>query len=158
LLKAANILKEKNINFKLIIIGEGYEKEQLIKLMQNLNLQSHVVFLGYCEREKMHEILSVLDIFVLPSLSESLSIINLEAMASSLPVVSTNVGGVPEAVKENVNGILVKPGDEYELADAIIYLIQNPNIAREMGRKGREIVENEFRKDEMLKRVIAFYQ
>jgi glycosyltransferase involved in cell wall biosynthesis len=64
---------------------------------------------------------------------------------------------VPEAIKENVNGVLVKPGDEYELADALIYLIQNPNIAKEMGRRGREMVENKFKKEEMLKRITSLY-
>jgi glycosyltransferase involved in cell wall biosynthesis len=157
LLKAANILREKDVRFKLIIIGEGYEKHQLMNLMEKFNLQNHVVFLGYLKREKLPEILGMLDIFVLPSLSESLSIVNLEAMASFLPVVSTNVGGVPEAIKENVNGVLVKPGDEYELADALIYLIQNPNIAKEMGRRGREMVENKFKKEEMLKRITSLY-
>jgi glycosyltransferase involved in cell wall biosynthesis len=128
-----------------------------MNLMEKFNLQNHVVFLGYLKREKLPEILGMLDIFVLPSLSESLSIVNLEAMASFLPVVSTNVGGVPEAIKENVNGVLVKPGDEYELADALIYLIQNPNIAKEMGRRGREMVENKFKKEEMLKRITSLY-
>ena len=157
LLKAANILKEKNVNFKLVIAGEGYEKEQLIELMQKLNLQKHIIFLGYWERERMPKFYSMLDIFVLPSLSEGLPNVNLEAMASFLPIVSTNVGGVPEVVRENVNGLLVKPGDEYELADALMYLIQNPNIAKEMGRKGREIAENEFKKEEMLKRIASLH-
>jgi glycosyltransferase involved in cell wall biosynthesis len=158
LLRAANILKNKDINFKLLIAGEGYEKEQLINLIEKLNLQKHVLLLGYLGREKLREMFSVLDIFVLPSLSEGFPIVNLEAMASSLPVVSTNVGGVPEALRENVNGLLVKPGDEYELADALIYLIQNPNIAKEMGRKGREIVENEFKKEEQFRRIVSFYR
>lgn len=157
LLKAANILKNKDINFRLFIAGEGYEEKQLINLMEEVELQKHVVFLGYWERQRMREFYSVLDIFVLPSLSEGLPIVNLEAMASFLPVVSTNVGGVPEAIRKDVNGLLVKPGDEYELADALLYLIQNPNIAKEMGRKGREIVENEFKKEEMLKRITSFY-
>jgi glycosyltransferase involved in cell wall biosynthesis len=157
LLKAANILKKKDVKFKLIVTGEGYEKHQLMNLMETFNLQNHVVFLGYLKREKLLEILSMLDIFVLPSLSEGFPIVNLEAMASFLPVVSTNVGGVSEALRENINGLLVKPGNEYELTDALIYLIQNPDIAREMGRRGREIVENEFKKEEMLKRIISFY-
>jgi len=158
LLKAANILKEKNVNFKLVIAGEGYEKKELIDLMQKLNLQKHVVFLGYWEKQRMPEFYSMLGIFVLPSLSEGLPNVNLEAMASSLPVVSTNVGGVPEALRENVNGLLVKPGNEYELANALLYLIQNPNIAKEMGRKGREIVENEFKREEQFRQIVSFFR
>jgi glycosyltransferase involved in cell wall biosynthesis len=158
LLKVANILKEKNVNFKLIIVGEGYEKEQLNDLRQELKLEKHVDFLGFWEKERMPEFYSVLDIFVLPSLSEGLGNVNLEAMASFLPVVSTNVGGVPEVLRDNITGLLVRPGDECELADALIYLIQNPNIAKEMGRRGREIVENKFRKEETLNRIISLYR
>ena len=159
LLKAANILKEKNVNFKLIIVGEGYAKEQLNDLRQELKLEKHVDFLGFWEKERMPEFYSVLDIFVLPSLSEGLGgNVNLEAMASFLPVVSTNVGGVPEVLRDNITALLVRPGDECELSDALIYLIQNPNIAKEMGRRGREIVENKFRKEETLNRIISLYR
>lgn len=155
LLKAGRILKDKGADFKILIVGDGDSKRRLLKLTDELGLNGSVIFLGFWK--DLPDIIGKFDIFVLPSLSEGFPIVNLEAMASSLPVVSTEVGGVPEAVKTDVNGILVPPGDERRLAEALLKLISDPAMSMEMGKKGRAIVEKDFRKKELLDRIIALY-
>jgi glycosyltransferase involved in cell wall biosynthesis len=84
------------------------------------------------------------DIFVLPSLSEGLSSAILEAMATSLPIVATAVGGIPELVEDGDNGLLVAPADPAALARAIERLADNPEESQRMGLRGRERMEEQF--------------
>ena len=84
------------------------------------------------------------DIFALPSLSEGLSSAILEAMAASLPIVATEVGGIPELVKDGENGLLVAPGDPAALALAIQRLADHPEESGRMGGRGRERMEEQF--------------
>lgn len=155
LLRSARILKDRGVDFKLLMVGEGDSKKKLVKLAEELGLNDKAVFLGFWK--DLPDILGKFDIFVLPSLSEGFPIVNLEAMASSLPVVSTDVGGVSEAVRDGFNGKLVPPGDPALLAEALFELASDPARAREMGVRGRVMVEKDFRKKELLDRIIAFY-
>jgi glycosyltransferase involved in cell wall biosynthesis len=84
------------------------------------------------------------DIFALPSLSEGLSSAILEAMATSLPIVATEVGGIPELVKNGDNGLLVPPADPRSLSRAIQHLADNPDESRRMGLRGRKRMEEQF--------------
>ncbi|MFC1626965.1 glycosyltransferase [Patescibacteria group bacterium] len=110
---------------RLILVGEGVEKENLKRLTSELRLDKQVKFLGKVEHKKLPEIYRKASVFVLPSLSESLSNSLLEALACGLPVVATNVGGNPELVKKN-NGLLVPTANEKALAQAIVKLLSKP--------------------------------
>lgn len=130
----------KNFNeAKLLLIGEGDYRARIMKKVVKNNLTNHVEFLG--TKKDIAEILSGCDIFVLSSISEGFGLALVEAMAMGLPVVSTNVGGVKEVVRDGVNGILVEPNDPGAMAKAIEELIKNRERRKQMGKKGIKIAK-----------------
>jgi len=118
LLRAAALITKNHPECRFVVAGQGSGVlyEGLLELRKELGLDDIVHFLGF--REDVHDILSNLDIFVLPSTSEGFSIITLEAIASRIPVIVTKSGG-PEEIVDDESGILVPPGDERQLADAL---------------------------------------
>lgn len=111
---------------RLTVAGDGPEEQRLQTLAQQLNLAERVRFLGYVPNERLRQEYQAADVFVLPTLSEALGSVVLEAMSCGLPVVATTVGGIPELIQEGVNGLLVPPGDAGALAYAIAQLAANP--------------------------------
>jgi len=127
---------------ELHIAGDGALRDRLESFARELSLADRVIFLGALPDTA--EFLSQLDIFVLSSLSEGLPLALLEAMAAGLPVVSTRAGGVEEAAVDGKNAYLVAPGDSDALAQAMIRMAREPDLAR-MGALGRQIVQDRFR-------------
>lgn len=125
LIKAMPLVLTKIPQAKLQIVGEGVLKPQLIKLAKKLRLAGSVEFLGLINHDHLPVIYRRAKLFALPSLSESQSNSLLEALASGLPVVATNIGGNPEIVNKN-NGILVPPENSQALAKTIIEVLANP--------------------------------
>ena len=125
--------------------------------MKNFNAHPYIILTG--TRKDVPKMLSVMEVFVLPSSSrEGLGIAIIEAMAAEKPVVATDIGGIPEAVKKGETGFLVPPGDPGALAKAIIELLQNPEKAKEMGKKGRTRFKEKFTRKKMLSEIDALYQ
>lgn len=115
----------------LVIIGDGPERGELELLSRQLGLSDHVSFTGWVgDRSRISDYLRRATVFVLPSLSEGLPRVLIEAMACGLPVVATDVGGVPDAVVDGVNGLLVPPRDEKALAKAIAYVFDDVDFRR----------------------------
>lgn len=154
-LRAVDLLLKKGYDAHFIITGEGYSKSELIHLANELAIKERVHFLGHWEN--LLEVFVTLDIFVLPSLSEGFPIVNLEAMAAGLPVVSSDVGGVAEGILQNHNGIVVSPKNERQFASALGFLIDHPEIARQMGRNGKKRVEAEFTTSIMTEKIFTLY-
>lgn len=127
--------KQKHICAKLLVIGSGDEEHNLKELAYKLNLEKNILFFGV--RKNIPDLMKAMDIFVHPSLFEPFGITIVEAMYSGLPVVATNVGGIPEIVKDGETGLLVSPRDYGALADALLRLIEDPAMARSMGENGR---------------------
>lgn len=128
-------------NSLFLFVGRGKLKDQLIKKTKDENINEYFRIVGY--QENLPEILALIDIFVLPSISEGFPFSVLEAMAAKKPVIATNVGGTPEIITNNSNGILVEPMDSDALASAMILLaldIKKRNYLAEMGHK--KIMEN----------------
>lgn len=122
--------------FQLLLVGEGPAERDLRQLSEKLGLRDIVVFAGL--RKDVERILPLLDVFVLPSLSEGFGIALVEAMAAGLPVVATSVGGIPEVVQTGATGVLVPPGDSVALADAMEELMNNSSKAQFLGQNGRD--------------------
>ncbi|RDV84839.1 glycosyltransferase family 4 protein [Ammonifex thiophilus] len=141
-----------------LIVGDGPLRQELEDKARALGLSHLVVFAGYRPPEEIPSILKVIDIFVLPSLSEGLPLALLEAMAAGKPVVATAVGGIPEVVQEGRTGYLVPPGDAQALARALLSLLESPDRAREMGEAGRKRVEERFSSQRMAQEVMAIYR
>jgi glycosyltransferase involved in cell wall biosynthesis len=137
LIQAVSIIRN-NYNVKLIIIGDGEEKNVLKELADNLNLSDCICFTGLIDNDKIPEHMTQVDIFVLPSLSEGLPVVILEAMASGLPIVATNVGGLPDILEDGVNGFLVEPGNPEQLAEKIALLLMDNILRKKMSETNRK--------------------
>lgn len=130
-------------NLVCLVCGTGPEEENLKKLAHVKSLVDEVLFLGF--RNDIPKILKILDMVVIASLTtESFSMLAVESMAMKVPVIATNVGGLPEVVDDERTGILVPPGDVGALCNAIKYLIKNPEVRLEMGENGRARVLERF--------------
>lgn len=139
----------------LLVVGDGPLREHLEQLTSTLGLDGRVRFLGV--RSDVPAILSGLDVFALSSLSEASSITLLEAMASGVPVVATDVGGNPEIIRHGVEGLLVGRGDVTALGDAIIRVLSEPVVAGAMGAAGRARARATFCLDETVERYYGLY-
>lgn len=161
LIKALALAKEKkpSANFKLVIVGQGPEKSNLVQLTHEMGLTKDVMILDKeIPYNSMPRIYSVGDVFILPTLSEQVGRVVIEALAMSLPVVATDVGGVREVVKNMVTGILVPMRDEKSLARAIIHLYEDEDLRRKIGKNGRRLVEKSFNYLDMGAETIKVYQ
>jgi len=142
LIEAAQKIVKEFPNVRFLFAGDGELRETLQKQVNDLNLQSYFNFLGF--RHDIPELLQSFDIFTLPSLYEGLPNVVLEAMASSLPVVATPVDGTKEAVIPEETGSLVPEKNPDVLADSIIRLLKNEELAKKYGNAGRKRVEDYF--------------
>jgi len=137
LLKAMEIVCEVLPDAKLILVGDGEEREKLECLTNSLGMRDRVQFVGRIPHEKIPDYLYQADIFVLPSLSEGLAIVILEAMACGLPIVATRVGGVPDIIEDGVNGYMVESGDFQEMAKKIIFILENQPVMHLISKNNR---------------------
>lgn len=142
LLRAASIILKLFPETIFLVVGDGPLRPQLEKLSQDLNISRKVLFTGWIE--DVPNVLSVMDIFCLPSLWEAFGIVLVEAMAMRLPIVAANVEGIPEVMKDGETGILVPPKKPEALAAAIMKLLKDKTLARQMGEAGRKRVEEFF--------------
>lgn len=140
---------------RLILVGDGPERVAINNIIYSNN-KIHLV--GRIPHNEISQWLSASDIFVLPSYDEGLPNVILEAMACALPVVASRVGGIPEAVEDGQSGILVNKRDKNSLVKSIRYLLNNEELAMEMGRKGRRIIEQKFSWQRSAKEMINVYK
>ncbi len=150
--RAVEIAPEMRPRLRLAMVGDGPLRARVMDIVQAAGLQNSCWFPG--ERSDVAAIMGGLQCFALPSRSEGVSNVVLEAMACALPVVATAVGGNPELVKQGATGLLVPPSDPDALARAIITLASDPPRARELGRAARAEVERRF----SLGSMVAAYQ
>jgi glycosyltransferase involved in cell wall biosynthesis len=155
LIEGAKKVLERKSNVKFWIVGEGEERGSLSEKIRKEGLQGKISLLGY--REDVSKLLAAADIFILTSLWEGFPYTILEAMSAGLPVVSTDVGGVAEAVEHQQTGLLVPLKKPHLLANALIYLIEHPEERKRMGEKGKERVREKFSLEKMLSEIEKVY-
>jgi glycosyltransferase involved in cell wall biosynthesis len=144
MLKALSRVRGNFPEAELTIAGDGPDRQALESLANSLNLGQAVRFLGYQSQGKVRELMARADIFAMSSFAEGVPVVLMEAMAAGVPVVSTNVAGIPELVEEGVSGYLVSPGDEAALAEKMSALLADGNLRSRFGAAGRKKVEREF--------------
>jgi L-malate glycosyltransferase len=142
LVEAAALIANAREKLRFVIVGQGACLRDLEDLVRAKGLEPIIQFTGF--RSDIPQLMKTFDIFALPSLSEGLSSAILEAMACSLPVVASNVGGIPELVRHAVNGLLVAPGNPAALAEAIQKLANNPEERLRIGQVNRRQVEEHY--------------
>ena len=135
-------------NALFLIIGEGELEAALKKQVKKLDITKNVIFTGF--RKDIGELLSIMDLFVLPSHLEGLCTSLMDAMLMKLPIVATTAGGIQEVVTDKETGILVQPRNSKALADAIIQLLSNKENAEEMGERGLKRVKTMFNVSRMV--------
>ncbi len=147
---------------RFLIVGDTFSpehfwlREHLRNLVQKLHLEKRVIFAGF--RRDMPQVLAGMDIFVLASDAEPCGRVLFEAMAMAKPIVATNTGGTPEIVIDRETGLLVPPRNSEALAKNIIILLNNRELAKEMGQRGRERVEKYFTIQEHVEKTEAVYE
>ncbi|HOE62464.1 MAG TPA: glycosyltransferase family 4 protein [Candidatus Sumerlaeota bacterium] len=142
LFKAAAKIKNLIGDFSIFVCGDGTLFRELHELAENLGIADKIIITGF--RKDIPDILAALDLFILPSLSEGLGTAALEAGAAGLPIIASNVGGIPDIITDGKTGKLVSPADIDALAEAILFFYQNRDIARQYGEALREHVRNNF--------------
>lgn len=156
LLGAATIIMREYPHFKLLIVGDGPIRIELEEHAKRAGIFNNTIFTGL--RENVFPLLKLANIFVLASTErEGLGIALIEAMAAGLPVIGTRLGGIPEVIEENINGLLSAPGDVRGLATAIKILIDSKGLAERMGRQGEKIYHEKFSVPQMIRNLESLY-
>ena len=141
---------------KLVLIGDGPDRGAAEYLVRKKKLQKDVTFLG--KQDQVYTKLASADLFLLPSQLESFGLAALEAMACEVPVIATNVGGVPEVVQHGVDGYLVEPGDVATAAKYAIDLLSRADRGREMGKIARINAKKNFCANDVIPQYERYYQ
>lgn len=141
---------------ELYLVGDGPDIPLAEEMVVKCEIEDRTTFFGNVQ--SINEILSKTDIFLLPSEQESFGLAALEAMASQIPVIASNVGGLPEVIDHRENGMLCELGDIDAMADSAIELLRDETYRREMGRKAREKVEKCFTADIIVPQYEEFYK
>jgi colanic acid/amylovoran biosynthesis glycosyltransferase len=153
-LLAMGILKEKFHGFKWTIVGEGPDMEELCFQVNAMGLNDHVLIAGRKNRREVYELYETSDIFFLPSVSEGIANVVLEAMSMQLPVVSSDCGGMAEAITHGENGLLCRNYDYHNMAESIYSLCIDFGKRKRLGERARETIEQSF----TLQRYIDVYE
>ena len=149
------IINKEIRNAKFVILGDGPMRKDLESLACRLDISDSVFFAG--NRSNVSELLKIFDVFVNPSLSEGSSNAIIEAMATGLPVVATNVGGNKEMVDHGKSGFLVPQKDKEKLAESVIHILKDDVLRLEMSRNSRLLVEEKHNFYKMIKQLEDYY-
>ena len=143
-IRAVKIAEGAITNIKLLLIGDGQKeyKDYLKSLCSELNISERIVFTGY--RNDVPQILSRCKLLLMPSWNEAFGRVIIEAMAAGIPVVGANGGGAKEIIQEGITGYLVSPKTPSEMAEKMVYLFRNPNVAKRLGINGEKNVAEKF--------------
>lgn len=155
LIQAAGQVISEHPDTYLVFAGDGPLRKGLEKDAVDRGLAKNIIFTGW--RDDMARVLSVFDIFCLPSLNEGMGRVLVEAMALGKPVVASDVGGIPDLIIPGKNGILVPPRNPGELARQILFLIKNREEREKLGRAGKEMV-SAYSDEIMVKKIAELYE
>jgi N-acetyl-alpha-D-glucosaminyl L-malate synthase BshA len=144
------------IKSKLLLVGEGPERIPAQELVRDLGLKESVVFLG--QQEGVDDILSCADLYMLPSEQESFGLSALEAMSCEVPVIGTNVGGIPELVKHGETGYITEVGDVDKMALHAVDLLTDDPLRKKLGLQARQRVLNNFAEESVVPQYEAYYE
>ncbi len=156
LIQAGQLLQTSQPDVKIIIIGDGDERKNLEKLIKQLKLQDKIFLTGAIENAA--QLLPAFNIYVSSSVKEGFPFSILEAMSTNLPIIATNVGGIPEMIKHEQNGLLIPASDSQALASAIIRLLNQPEFAKNLAAQAQKDVSQNFSLEKMVQETKAIYQ
>src|SRR5579884_214065 len=155
-LRTVSKLRQERPDVRLVLVGEGEERGSIQELIQRLDLSANVRLLGL--RTDVNRMLAAADVFLLSSISEGIPLTLIEAMAAGVPVVSTNVGGVPEVIEDSQTGLLAPAGDDAALAGHVLRLMRNPQWRGEIVRRAQKRAQQIFSEEQMHQSYQKLYQ
>ncbi|MFC1868984.1 glycosyltransferase family 4 protein [Thermodesulfobacteriota bacterium] len=142
-------------NSKLLIVGDGPLKDRLKEQGKRLRVKEYLIFTGF--RDNIKEILSAIDILVIPSLLEGFPMITLEAMAMAKPIIATNIEGIKEQLIDSESGLLIPPGDEHAVSQAFVKIVEDKMLSGKLGSNARKRVVEEFSVQRMINETEKVY-
>jgi glycosyltransferase involved in cell wall biosynthesis len=156
LLEAMKTVVRRMPDARLVVCGEGEEENALRQQVESGGLSGSVQFVGFVP--DVREVMSAADIVAMPSLAEGLGVAALEAMAMAKPVVSSDAGGLPESVVHGETGLVTPAGDPGAVAEALLAVLSDPDLAERMGRAGRERALARFDRPRVVERMLRVYE
>lgn len=156
LIRAMKTVLEKMPEAQLLIVGEGKMEKQLVNLTKSLNIEKNVFFVP--KISNTNEVLSIMDLFVMPSLKEGLGLALMEAMAAGVAVIGSEVGGIKTLIQNGFNGILVKPADTAGLSCAILDLLSDTAKRQLFSNNARIFIEQNFSQEKMVSETEEVYR
>ena len=144
LIKSLDKLVKNGRNIRLHLIGDGPDRISLENEAARRSLKSHILFHGSVSQKHIHDFYNKADIFVSASFAEGIPIVLMEAMAMEIPCVATNINGIPELIRPGIDGLLVSPSDIDLLEQALITLMDDPDLRLKLGRSGRRRVMDKY--------------
>jgi glycosyltransferase involved in cell wall biosynthesis len=158
LIEAFSKLAKEEDYAHLVIIGDGPEKERYQQMVSDRGLEEKVTFVGFVAREELPQWLTQLDLFVLPSESESFGVSALEAEACGVPVIVNNVGGLPEVVKHGETGIIIPNNDPEEIYQAMKTLLNDDYNRHRMEVNAVQFVKDNYQWDDCIQKMVDLYE
>lgn len=143
------------IKLQTIIMGEGEDRKILEDKIKSCGLENVIFLTGFIPDAKQY--LSAFNIFVLPSLKEGLPYTLLEAMAAGLPTIATKVGGIPDIIQNNENGLMIPPADPISLTEALKKLMNDSATRIRLGERARQTIKTKFALDAMIQKTVTLY-
>ena len=138
------------------MVGDGPERSNAEWSARNRGIEQKVRFLG--KQDNIEELISISDLLLLPSETESFGLVALEAMACEVPVVASRVGGLPEVITDGVEGFLVKPRDISKMVECSLAILSRESYRREMGKRARKKAQEKFSSEKIIRSYEDFYR
>jgi N-acetyl-alpha-D-glucosaminyl L-malate synthase BshA len=156
LIYAMKIVTKEHPNATLLLVGDGPDRHNVERLIDHLNLSKNVKLTGF--RSDVPNLMRCSDIGVLSSETESAPLTLLEGMSSGLPMVATNVGGIPEIIQDGVNGIIVPAKNPEAIASQLINLIKEPGLRTKLGTKARETILEKYTSEKIVNEYLKVFR
>ena len=158
LIGAVDRLVRQGRSIHLRLVGDGPDRQDLESAIARRGLEGHVTLEGNCNQDRVQAFYRETDLFALASFAEGIPVVLMEAMAMEIPCVATWITGIPELIRHGVDGWLVPPGDEEQLADAIAKLMDDPELRRKLGRSARIRVQEKYDLERNTGRLAEIYR
>jgi glycosyltransferase involved in cell wall biosynthesis len=158
LINAVDRLVRQGRSMHLRLVGDGPDRQDLESTIVTRGLEGHVTLEGNCNQDRVQAFYRETDLFVLASFAEGIPVVLMEAMAMELPCVATWITGIPELIRHGIDGWLVPPADEEQLADAIAKLMDDPELRRKLGRSARIRVQEKYDLERNTERLAEIYR
>ena len=157
-IRAIGLAKSKLPDLTALIIGEGQDREAFEQLTKSLNLDQTITFTGWVDPEKIHDYLSIADIFIGPTrIKEAQGLTFLETMSANTPVIATRTGGITDFIKDGETGLLVDEVSPKQISDAILQLISNPALIQSLTQKAFKLAELDYSRESSAKNFASLY-